>query len=135
MSTLKVNTLQDASGGNSIAMSAMTSLAGINANAVAKAWVNFNQTGTQAIRNSFNVSSVTDNGSGNTTVNYTNALPSANDAAFAWGMRSTGSDSNYLTWRRSTPNVNNINVRNAYNWASGGVANDLQYYYVVVFSA
>lgn len=44
----------------------------------AKAWVNFNGTGTVAIRASFNVSSITDNGVGNYTVNFTAAMPDAN---------------------------------------------------------
>jgi hypothetical protein len=44
----------------------------------AKAWVNFNGTGTVAIRASYNVSSITDNGTGDYTINFTNALPSAN---------------------------------------------------------
>jgi hypothetical protein len=45
-----------------------------------RAWVNFNGTGTVAIRASFNVSSITDNGTGNYTVNFTNAMPDANYA-------------------------------------------------------
>jgi hypothetical protein len=45
---------------------------------IAKAWVNFNGTGTVAIRNSFNVSSVTDNGTGDYTINFTTAMPNAN---------------------------------------------------------
>jgi hypothetical protein len=44
----------------------------------AKAWVNFNGTGTVAIRGSYNVSSVTDNGTGQYTVNFTNAMPNTN---------------------------------------------------------
>jgi hypothetical protein len=44
----------------------------------AKAWVNFNGTGTVAIRASYNVSSITDNGTGDYTVNFTNALSDAN---------------------------------------------------------
>ena len=46
----------------------------------ARAWVNFNGTGTVAIRASGNVSSITDNGNGNYTVNFTNAMPDANYA-------------------------------------------------------
>lgn len=46
----------------------------------AKAWVNFNGTGTVAIRASFNVTSITDNGTGNYTVNFTTALQDANYA-------------------------------------------------------
>jgi hypothetical protein len=45
---------------------------------IAKAWVNFNGTGTVAIRDSFNVSSITDNGTGDYTVNFTTAMPNAN---------------------------------------------------------
>ena len=43
----------------------------------AKAWVNFDGTGVVAIRDSFNVSSITDNGTGDYTVNFTNAMSSA----------------------------------------------------------
>jgi len=43
-----------------------------------RAWVNFNGTGTVAIRESGNVSSITDNGTGNYTVNFTTAMPDAN---------------------------------------------------------
>ena len=59
-----------------------------------RAWVNFNGTGTVAIRASGNVTSITDNGTGQYTVNFTNAMPDANystslavvpDAAFASG--------------------------------------------------
>ena len=45
-----------------------------------RAWVNFNGTGTVAIRASGNVSSITDNGTGDYTVNFTNALT---DTSFA----------------------------------------------------
>jgi hypothetical protein len=43
-----------------------------------RAWVNFNGTGTPAIRGSGNVSSITDNGTGNFTLNFTNALSDTN---------------------------------------------------------
>jgi hypothetical protein len=49
----------------------------------AKAWVNFDGTGTVAIRASYNVSSITDNGTGDYTVNFTNALPDANYSSVA----------------------------------------------------
>lgn len=48
---------------------------------MARAWVNFNGTGTVAIRASGNVSSITDNGNGNYTVNFTTAMPDANYSA------------------------------------------------------
>jgi hypothetical protein len=43
-----------------------------------RAWVNFNGTGTVAIRGSGNVSSITDNGTGDYTINFTNAMPNTN---------------------------------------------------------
>jgi hypothetical protein len=43
-----------------------------------RAWVNFNGTGTVAIRASANVSSITDNGTGDYTVNFTTAMTDAN---------------------------------------------------------
>ena len=50
-----------------------------------RAWVNFNGTGTVAIRASGNVTSITDNGTGNYTVNFTTAMPDANYSAVASG--------------------------------------------------
>lgn len=43
-----------------------------------RAWVNFDGTGTVAIRASGNVSSITDNGTGDYTVNFSSAMPDAN---------------------------------------------------------
>jgi hypothetical protein len=57
---------------------------GYGSNATAygcRAWVNFNGTGTVAIRASGNVSSLTDNGTGDYTINFTNAMPDANYSA------------------------------------------------------
>ena len=48
---------------------------------MARAWVNFNGTGTVAIRAAGNASSITDNGTGDYTVNFTTAMPDANYCA------------------------------------------------------
>tara|TARA_R110000868_G_scaffold405648_1_gene685258 strand:- start:144 stop:854 length:711 start_codon:yes stop_codon:yes gene_type:complete len=48
-----------------------------------RAWVNFNGTGTVAIRASGNVSSITDNGTGNYTINFATAMPDENYATGA----------------------------------------------------
>ena len=45
-----------------------------------RAWVNFDGTGTPAIRSAFNVSTITDFGTGNYGVNFTNPMPDANYA-------------------------------------------------------
>jgi hypothetical protein len=62
-STIRGNDNFDTAGGNAV-----------------KAWVNFNGTGTVAIRASYNVSSITDNGTGDYTVNFTTAMTDANYA-------------------------------------------------------
>ena len=49
---------------------------------VCRAWVNFNGTGTVAIRESGNVSSITDNSAGNYTINFTTAMPHVNYMGF-----------------------------------------------------
>lgn len=51
----------------------------------ARAWVNFNGTGTVAIRASGNVTSITDNGTGNYTVNFTTAMSDANYSVVCGG--------------------------------------------------
>jgi hypothetical protein len=55
-----------------------------------RAWVNFNGTGTVAIRASGNVSSITDNGTGDYTINFTTAMPDANYAATFGGNYQSG---------------------------------------------
>ena len=67
MSTLKVNTLEEATVGGATFYTA-------------KAWLNFNGKNTVAIRADGNVSSITDNGSGDYTANFSNALVDANYA-------------------------------------------------------
>jgi len=58
-----------------------------------RAWVNFNGTGTPAIRASGNVTSITDNGNADYTVNFTNAMPDANYAVV--GATTAASNTNY----------------------------------------
>jgi hypothetical protein len=56
-----------------------------------RAWVNFNGTGTVAIRASGNVSSITDNGTGDYTLNFTTAMPDGNYSLVA----ATGNNSTF----------------------------------------
>ena len=71
------------------------------ASGLAKAWVNFDGTGVVAIRASYNVSSITDNGTGNYTVNFTTAMVDANYCAVAGdgtgGTSAAGGVSMYFT--------------------------------------
>ena len=68
MSTIKVDTIKDT---NNVEVY------------TAKAWVNFNGEGTVTIRGSGNVSSITDNGTGYYTINFTNAMEDTNYAVAA----------------------------------------------------
>ena len=61
-----------------------------------RAWVNFNGTGTVAIRASGNVSSITDNGTGDYTVNLTNALADTNYSAIGSRTLAVSATNNYF---------------------------------------
>ena len=69
MSTLVVSNISDGSNSTSSTDTIRGS---------AKAWINFNGTGTVATRASYNVSSLVDIGVGQYTINFTNALTDAN---------------------------------------------------------
>lgn len=64
-----------------------------------RAWVNFNGTGTVAIRASGNVSSITDNGTGDYTVNFTTAMPDAN---YSWCLGGSLAEGYVVTGRANS---------------------------------
>ena len=78
MSTLRLTTISNQTGSASVPSDTVI-------NGSAKAWVNFNGTGTVAIRAAFNVSSITDNGTGQYTVNFSTAFADANYATVGSG--------------------------------------------------
>ena len=102
MSTIKVDTIKNTSN-----VEVFT----------AKAWVNFNGTGTVAIRASGNVTSITDNGTGDYTVNFTNAMSDANYST----VYTTGEVSGANYWGpiayTNTQSTSGVRVRN--NFATG----------------
>ena len=71
MSTLKVTTIQDTSGGNASTSEQI-------AQGRAKSWVQFDGRSTPSIADSFNVSSITDNGTGDYDVNFSTNMSNAN---------------------------------------------------------
>ena len=75
-----------------------------------KAWVNFNGTGTVAIRASYNVSSITDNGTGDYTVNFTTAMPDANYSPSAVITLDTAASNNYGYGIKSTGTTSITNI-------------------------
>nr|ABZ05858.1 putative alpha amylase, C-terminal all-beta domain protein [uncultured marine microorganism HF4000_48F7] len=95
-------TINNATVGSAVAMSANQACVktALNASGSApiyacRAWVNFNGTGTVAIRDSGNVSSITDNGgSGIYTVNFATAMPDANYCKVFGGSQVSGVGNN-----------------------------------------
>ena len=81
MSTLKADTIQSTSGGAATLTKQMA----------LRAWVNFNGTGTIAARDSLNLSSLTDNGTGEYTISYANAWSAVDYAFTGTSGQSSGS--------------------------------------------
>ena len=90
-----------------IAANAVTTakLGSAEASGLCKAWVNFNGTSTVAIRASYNVSSITDNGTGDYTVNFTTALADTNYCVATTAMVVADQGSSYQFGIRTTTNV------------------------------
>lgn len=79
---------------------ALSNLSDAGNDKISKAWVNFNGTGTVAIRDDFNVSSITDNATGDYTVNYTTNLPDANYSSA--GSSESNDATGRLLWMHPT---------------------------------
>jgi hypothetical protein len=89
-----------------------------------RAWVNFDGTGTPAIRSSGNVSSITDYGEMYYGINFSTAMPDANYAWFANGSNvNNDAGTNFTGWTTTTPgnnqNANALNIRGLNIYASG----------------
>jgi hypothetical protein len=96
-----------------------------------RAWVNFDGTGTVAIRASFNVSSITDNGTGNYTVNFTNAMPDANYATVCEVGGTTVSGSRNITTMYN-PTTTSVSVAGGYDDSDNSLG-DKVYFNVAIF--
>lgn len=120
MSTLRVNNITDTSGGSS----------SLSVPGAAKAWVNFNGTGTVAIRAQMNVSSITDNGTGNYTVNFTNAMTDANYSSLISTGRGGAFGDQTFGYNYSTPASSNFSIG-----TTNGVGTqiDVSHIYVAIF--
>jgi len=128
---VRVTTLADSAGNNNSTPAEIAS-------GRAKAWVNFNGRGTVAIRTSYNVASITDNGIGDYTINFTNAMADGNfavagsarwnDSGIAGYMRvisicAVGTLANAMT---------TSSIRVSVNYSNGGV-DDAQVVTVTIF--
>jgi hypothetical protein len=100
-----------------------------------RAWVNFNGTSTVAIRASGNVTSITDNGTGDYTVNFTTALVDANYTTVAQTSSDSGTqlilNINSNSSNNTTPTT--TATRMYINSRSSGTATDSPYVNVSVF--
>ena len=98
-----------------------------------RAWVNFNGTGTVAIRASGNVSSITDNGTGDYTVNFTTAMPDANyQINTSTGVLNTGSGGVAGVFTSAT--VPTASLCRFYSIGNASDAHaDTAYFYVSIF--
>ena len=83
---------------------------------LAKAWVNFNGTSTVAIRDSYNVSSITDNGTGDYSVNFISNLANTNYCVLGTNTSTEANGSSCMPSNYSTTNIR-VNSRNG----SGGL--------------
>ena len=99
---------------------------------IAKAWVNFNGTGTVAIRDSFNVSSITDNGTGDYTINFTTVMPNANYAVVAGAGEGLDSARIINSCARVAPTTSAARFKVQ---SAGGSDADATYVYFAVFSS
>jgi len=159
MSTLKVDKLQGTSGsttgltfsgangtfGGTLAVTgAVTASDDMNFNSGygsaataygCRAWVNFNGTGTVAIRESGNVSSLTDNGVGDYTGNFASAIVDANYAMTSSGVRDSNSNGAFLYYGGTAPTTNAVRIWTGtghITGTTGGVARDDTYVLVSI---
>jgi hypothetical protein len=101
-----------------------------------RAWVNFNGTGTVAIRASGNVTNITDNGTGDYTVNFTTAMPDANYATLFGGQQDDTSQALFMGLRLTNDTgtgavVTTTSVRLLS--AQAGTATDIYWANVAIF--
>jgi hypothetical protein len=99
MSTLKADTIVASDGSSPVTLTKQSA---------AKAWINFNGTGTIATRNSFSVSSISDGGTGSYTTSFTNSM---NDADFA-PSGCSGETSGTEMWESATRATGSLIVAN-----------------------
>lgn len=122
-SELRVNTLKDASGNNSIATSFVAS-------GSAKAWATMNGSGTPALRDSFNVSGLTDNGDGDFSFAYSSNLATAN--AYTAGGTVANTSVSTATYQLSPYSSSTLTTSSSrysmrYNTASAAGVSDYAY--------
>jgi len=95
-----------------------------------RAWVNFNGTGTVAIRASGNVSSITDNGTGNYTVNFTTAMPDASYCLAGSASKAPLATPRIVAGSTSVPAAGSVQIQSS---DDGGTVNDCEFVNIAIF--
>ena len=129
MATLKTNTLTGTSTAGSIAVTGEGNSTTTNLQqGLAKAWVNFDGTASgAAARDSFNVSGMTDNGTGDHTITINNDFGNANYSAVGCCIAGTGSGNNgqVVSSNGSGGNAPAGSIRFAVQYSSSQAKNDV----------
>jgi hypothetical protein len=97
---------------------------------MARAWVNFNGTGTVAIRASGNVTSITDNGTGNYTVNFTTSMPDADYCLAGTASRAPLAAPRIVAGSTSVPATGSVRIQSG---DDGGNAADCEFVNIAIF--
>ncbi len=117
---LTISTLNDSSG-------VLATQNGMNG--ICKAWVQFNAQ-TSVIAGSFNVSSITRNGTGDSTINFTTAMPNANYAIS--GSAGDGINGTVTVAGIRPGTISTSSVRISINYTNSGGPNLYDYPYTSV---
>ena len=99
----------------------------------ARAWVNFNGTSTVTIRDSVNVTSITDNGAGDYTVNFTTAMPNANYSTVGTCQVTLSGDRNVIVSAPYNAAPTTSAIRIGTSSGSTAIMTDMLYVNVSVF--
>ena len=135
MSTIKVTNLQDASGGNQSTSEQI-------AQGRAKAWADFDGSVSDpnSTLNGHNVTSITDNGTGDYTLTFTSSLANANYVVIGMCLDDSTGNNGYLyglksqsnAWRGGTYHTTS-SARVTFGYAGAGTLDDMKRVQVVVF--
>ena len=113
------------------AAGADTSLSNLSAtgeNKVCQAWVNFNGSGTPSIRDSHNVSSITDNSTGNFRVNFSTSMANVNYSAVGSHSSMSGGQSSLMLSGYTAPTTSGVTM-----FCEAEGPTDPTYVYIQVF--
>ena len=101
----------------------------------AKAWVSFNGTGTVAINDDFNVSTITDNGTGSYTVNFSTPLANVDYLAIPYASRGFSSGNREAQQETKGTSSYQLATKIYTGGVSAGAVEDMEFIHVVIFGS